>query len=120
MAQKQFPQWSIGAGFRAGAFSHLSPHDRAQLLRLMARIAEQAYRRGAYQSAKLAESDDDLMPKDIYGWRHDMPLDTSPWLDDATVEPAIKRLFADCAELPALGFTAPDDLAGPDDAVSGR
>ena len=120
MAQKQFPQWSIGAGFETGAFSHLSPHDRAQLVRLMARIGEQAYRRGAYQSAKLAKSDDDLMPKDIYGWRHDLPLDKSPWLDDATVEPTIKRLYAECAELPALGFTEADAPADPDDAVGGR
>lgn len=120
MAQKQFPQWSIGAGFETGAFSHLSPHDRTQLVRLMARIAEQAYRRGAYQSAKLAKSDDDLMPKDIYGWRHDLPLDKSPWLDDATVEPAIKRLLAECAELPVLGFTAPDALADTNDDVSDR
>jgi len=120
MAQKQFPQWSIGAGFEAGAFSHLSPHDRIRLVRLMARIAEQAYRRGAYQSAKLAKSGEDLLPKDIYRWRHGLSLDKSPWLDDATVESADKRLFAECAELPTLGLTAPDNLADPDDAVDGR
>lgn len=120
MAQKQFPQWSIGAGFETGAFSHLSPHDRTQLVRLMARVAEQAYRRGAYQSAKLAKCDDNLMPKDIYGWRHGLSLDKSPWLDDATVESAIKRLFAECAELPALGFAEPDTPANPDDVGGDR
>lgn len=120
MVQKQFPRWSIGAGFETGAFSHLSPHDRARLVRLMARVAEQAYRRGAYQSAKLAKGGDELLPKDIYGWRHGLSLDKSPWLDDATVEPAIKRLFAECAELPALGFTAPDAPADPADAMGGR
>ena len=86
----------------------------------MARIAEQAYRRGAYQSAKLAKSGDGLLPRDIYEWRHDLSLDKSPGLDDATVEPAIKRLFAECAELPELGFTAPDAPTDPDDAMGGR
>lgn len=110
MADERFPRWSIGAGFEADAFAHLSTPDQAQLVRLMARIAEQAYRRGVYQCAKLAESDGDLLPKDIYGWRHDLSLDKSPWLDDTTVEPAIERLFAECAELPVLGFTTPDTL----------
>lgn len=120
MADEPFPRWSIGAGFEADTFAHLSPLDRAQLIGLMARIAEQAYRRGVYQCAKLAGSDDDLLPKDIYGWRHELSLDKSPWLDDVTVEPAIERLFAECAELQVLGFTAPDTLDDGTEALGGR
>ena len=70
----------------------------------MARIAEQAYRRGAYQGVKLADEEADLLPHDLYRWRYARSLDQSPWLDDATVEPSTERLYAECEDLEALGF----------------
>lgn len=107
MTDHAFSTKSIAAGFAGQAFSHLDPSDRRKLVTLMARIAEQAYRRGAYQSAKFVGDDSDLLPHDLYSWRHRQTLDQSPWLDDTTIESSIQRLFAECADLEALGFDRP-------------
>ena len=107
MSTHTFSKKSIAAGFAAQAFGHLAPSDRQKLVILMARIAEQAYRRGAYQSVKLAGDDADLLPDDLYNWRYGASLDQSPWLDDTTTEASTERLFAECADLEALGFTKP-------------
>ena len=107
MTDHAFSNKSIAAGFAEQAFGHLDPSDRHRLVTLMARIAEQAYRRGAYQSAKLVGDDSDLLPHDLYSWRNGQSLDQSPWLDDTTIESSIERLFAECADLEALGFDRP-------------
>ena len=114
MTDHAFSDKSIAAGFAEQDFGHLDPSDRRKLVTLMARIAEQAYRRGAYQSVKLVGDDSDLLPRDLFGWRHGRSLDQSPWLDDTTVESSIERLFAECADLEALGFDRPiaDDDSG--------
>ncbi len=107
MTDHTFSTKSIASGFAEQAFRHLDPSDRRKLVLLMARIAEQAYRRGAYQGAKLVGDESDLLPHDLYSWRHSQSLDQSPWLDDATVESSIERLFAECNDLEALGFARP-------------
>lgn len=107
MTDHSFSNKSIASGFAEHAFGHLDPSDRRRLVTLMARIAEQAYRRGAYQSVKLVGDDADLVPHDLYGWRHSRSLDQSPWLDDTTIESSIDRLFAECTDLEALGFDRP-------------
>ena len=107
MTGQTFSNKSIAAGFAGQAFRHLDHSDRRRLITLMARIAEQAYRRGAYQSAKLVGDDSDLLPHDLYSWRHGQSLDQSPWLDDRTIESSIVRLFAECTDLEALGFDRP-------------
>jgi len=107
MSSHAFSDKSIAAGFAAQAFGQLALPDRQKLVVLMARIAEQAYRRGAYQGVKLAGDDADLLPDDLYTWRYGRPLDQSPWLDDTMTEASTERLFAECADLEALGFTKP-------------
>ena len=107
MSSHAFSEKSIAAGFATQAFGHLALRDRQKLVVLMARIAEQAYRRGAYQGVKLAGDDADLLPDDLYNWRYGRPLDQSPWLDDTTTEASTERLFTECGELEALGFTKP-------------
>jgi hypothetical protein len=102
-----FSRKSIAAGFKAQEFAHLAPSDRRRLVSLMARIAEQAYRRGAYQGVKLAGDEPELLPHDLYDWRYGRSLDESPWLDDAMVEPSTERLYANCGDLEALGFDRP-------------
>jgi hypothetical protein len=116
MSSHAFSEKSIAAGFAAQAFGHLAPPDREKLITLMARIAEQAYRRGAYQGVKLAGDDADLLPDDLYSWRYGRPLDQSPWLDDTTTEASIERLYAECGDLEALGFTKPARESEPDKA----
>jgi hypothetical protein len=108
MSSHAFSEKSIAAGFAAQAFGHLDLPDRQKLVVLMARVAEQAYRRGAYQGVKLAGDDADLLPDDLYNWRYGRPLDQSPWLDDTTTEASTERLFTECADLEALGFTKPN------------
>lgn len=107
MSSHEFGARSVAAGFSPLAFEPLTEADRHKFITLMARIAEQAYRRGAYQGAKLTGDDAYLLPKDLYAWRYDQPLDLSPWLDDATIEPSIERLFSEFPELEALGFHRP-------------
>ena len=104
MTSHEFSKKSIAAGLQTEAFRHLDRSDRRKLITLMARIAEQAYRRGAYQGAKLVGDDSDLLPHDLYSWRYGRSLDQSPWLDDTTIESSTERLFAECADLEALGF----------------
>lgn len=107
MTSHAFSEKSIAAGFATDAFGHLDPSDRRKLITLMARIAEQAYRRGAYQGAKLVGDDSDLLPHDLYSWRYGRSLDQSPWLDDTTIELSTQRLFVECADLETLGFDRP-------------
>ncbi len=107
MTSHAFSEKLVAVGFAAQAFGHLDPSDRRKLITLMARIAEQAYRRGAYQGAKLVGDDSDLLPHDLYSWRYGQSLDQSPWLDDTTIELSPERLFAECADLEALGFDRP-------------
>ena len=114
MSSHAFSEKSIAAGFAAQAFGHLSLQDREKLIILMSRIAEQAYRRGAYQGVKLAGDDVDLLPDDLYNWRYGRPLDQSPWLDDTTTEASTERLYTECGELEALGFTKPLQDIEPD------
>ncbi len=109
MTSHAFSEKSIAAGFTAQEFAHLMPSDRRKMMTLMARIAEQAYRRGAYQGVRLAGEEADLLPRDLYSWRYGRSLDQSPWLDDATIEPSTKRLYAECSDLVALGFDNPNE-----------
>ena len=116
MTSGAFLKKSIAAGFNVQEFAHLTPSDRRKLITLMARIAEQAYRRGAYQGVKLAGDETDLLPRDLYDWRYGRSLDQSPWLDDATIESSTERLYAECGDLETLGFERPawDERAAPD------
>lgn len=109
MAQASFAPRSIASGFRGGEFDHLSKNDRYELVKLIARIAEQAYRRGAQHGATLAMEAPHLLPRDFYSWRHVNDLDRSPSLDSPRVEASVERLFAQCKDLTALGFVELND-----------
>lgn len=66
MAQVSFAPRSIASGFDGGEFEHLSKNDRHKLVKLIARIAEQAYRRGAQHGTTLAMEAPHLLPRDFY------------------------------------------------------
>ncbi|MFO1155178.1 MAG: hypothetical protein U1E42_16175 [Rhodospirillales bacterium] len=94
----------VTKGFRDGRFVSVAERDRRDLLKLMARVAEQAYRRGAQQGAGLA--DRPSFRADLGAWRYTPALDLSPWIDSPRVTTSLERLEAECGEdLRRLGFS---------------
>ena len=93
----------VTKGFRDGRFLSLTERDRKDLLRLIARIAEQAYRRGAQQGAGLAHRP--WFRADLGEWRYTPSLDVSPWVDSPRMTTSLERLDGECGEdLRRLGF----------------
>jgi hypothetical protein len=73
----------------------------------MARVAEQAYRRGVQQGAGLAGKSS--FRGDLWEWRYRPSLDLSPWVDRPTTTTSLDRLDAECGEqLRGLGFCKND------------
>jgi hypothetical protein len=67
---------------RARRFVDLADRDKRDILKLMARVAEQAYRRGVQQGAGLAGKSS--FRGDLWEWRYRPSLDLSPWVDSPT------------------------------------
>jgi hypothetical protein len=73
----------------------------------MARVAEQAYRRGVQQGAGLAGKSS--FRGDLWEWRYRPSLDLAPWVDSSTTTTSLDRLDAECGEqLRGLGFSSND------------
>ena len=97
----------VAKGFRQRRFFDLSDRDKRDILKLMARVAEQAYRRGVQQGAGLA--DKSSFRGDLWEWRYRPSLDLSPWVDRPTTTTSLDRLDAECGEqLRELGFCKND------------
>ena len=93
----------VAKGFRQRRFFVLSDRDKRDLLKLMARVAEQAYRRGVQQGAGLAGNSS--FRGDLWEWRYRPSLDLSPWVDSPTTTTSLDRLEAECGEqLQEFGF----------------
>jgi hypothetical protein len=93
----------VAKGFRQRRFFALSDRDKRDILKLMARVAEQAYRRGVQQGAGLAGKSS--FRGDLWEWRYRPSLDLSPWVDSPTTTTSLDRLEAECGEqLRELGF----------------
>src|SRR5512134_3568806 len=76
----------------------------------MARVAEQAYRRGVQQGAGLAGKSS--FRGDLWEWRYRPSLDLSPWVDSPTTTTSLDRLDAECGEqLRELGFCNHSDAS---------
>jgi hypothetical protein len=102
----------VTKGFRDGRFVSVAERDRRDLLKLMARVAEQAYRRGAQQGAGLAQRPS--FRADLGAWRYTPALDLSPWIDSPRVTTSLERLEAECGEgLRRLGFSCNDSASRP-------
>ena len=86
----------VTKGFRDQRFLSLSERDKRDILKLMARVAEQAYRRGAQQGAGLAGKPS--FRGDLWEWRYRPSLDLSPWVDHPTTTTSLDRLDAECGE----------------------
>ena len=97
----------VAKGFRRRRFFDLSDSDKRDMLKLMARVAEQAYRRGVQQGAGLAGKPS--FRSDLWEWRYRPALDLSPWIDRPTKTTSLARLDAECGEsLRAIGFAKND------------
>jgi hypothetical protein len=97
----------VAKGFRQRRFFALSDRDKRDILKLMARVAEQAYRRGVQQGAGLASKSS--FRGDLWAWRYGPSLDLSPWVDRPTTTTSRDRLDAECGEqLQQLGFCKND------------
>ena len=106
------PKWAIAArggrgggpvmGFHDGRFVALSESDKRDVLKLMARVAEQAYRRGAQQGAGLAQRPS--FRADLGEWRYGPSLDLSPWVDSPRMTTSLERLDGECGELRRIGL----------------
>jgi hypothetical protein len=86
----------VTKGFRDGRFLSLSERDKRDVLKLMARVAEQAYRRGAQQGAGLAQRP--CFRADLGEWRYQPSLDLSPWVDSPRMTTSLERLDGECGE----------------------
>ena len=97
----------VAKGFRQRRFCDLSDRDKRDMLKLMARVAEQAYRRGVQQGAGLAGKPS--FRGDLWEWRYRPSLDLSPWIDHPTTTTSLDRLDTECGEpLRELGFAKSD------------
>ena len=105
---RHFASYSVAAALKPDAFAHLDKHTRAQLVRLMARIAEKAYRRGVQHGATLTKSP--LLRDDLSTWRYRPGADLSPWADSPTTTTSVHRLFSEHGVvLHQLGFEEPEE-----------
>ena len=97
----------VAKGFRRWRFFDLSDRDKRDMLKLMARVAEQAYRRGVQQGAGLAGKPS--FRGDLWEWRYRPSLDLSPWIDRPTTTTSLARLDAECGKsLGGIGFAKND------------
>lgn len=89
-----------------GEFDHLSPQDRKKLRRLMARIAERSYRRGAQQGAYLHSiRHPGMVPiNKLHDWRYLPSLDLSPGLDTRLRRPSLDLLDQEQPDLWKIGL----------------
>jgi len=83
-------------GIRDDALAHLTPKDKALVLRLLARVSEQSYRRGAQQGATIKDIRPGSLPTDLGAWRYGQSLDKAPGVDGFNCEGAEWRLQAEC------------------------
>jgi hypothetical protein len=94
----KFSTVSLAAGLRHGEFDELDKRTKKKLIRLMARIAEQSYRRG-YQHGTLPSRTVD--PAVL---RFERSLDKAPFTDSKMSFTSIERLRMECGVLREIGF----------------
>ncbi|KMS53608.1 hypothetical protein V474_22780 [Novosphingobium barchaimii LL02] len=79
--------------------AQIKENDANTLVKLLARVGEEAYRRGFQKGASVGMREPDRLPRDLHVWRYGTPLDISPWGDSPQAEEAEHRLMAECTEL---------------------
>jgi hypothetical protein len=81
-------------GIPEETFAKLDARTFGYLLKVMARVAERAYRRGAQQGVHIAQNRPQDLPKDLGDWRYGPSADKSVGLDTNTkfATTAVERL----------------------------
>lgn len=104
-----FDDTSSKFGLVEGEFEHLDGKTKNQLVKLMSRIMERAYRRGVQQALELYKKDaiDDWITCEPWNYRYDKSLATSIGLDGFTTT-SIERLFIE-EKLESIGLYEKND-----------
>jgi len=76
-----------------GVLAGLTREQKQAVVKLMARISEASYRRGAQQGVTFQRDRAADLPISMASWRYDTRQDISPWLDSNMVENAEDRLM---------------------------
>jgi hypothetical protein len=97
----------ITQGIPRDMIAAMTADQREAVVRLMARAAEAAYRRGAQQGVMLTANRPDDMRTDLHDWRYGLSLDDAPWLDDCRKETSVSRLFIEHGDLRSFGLGFP-------------
>ena len=63
------------------AFGDLDPKTKKHLIKILARVAERAYRRGAQQGVHFARTKPQVLPQCMHDWRYCTSVDNSIGLD---------------------------------------
>lgn len=100
---------NVTHGLPDDALGGLDDRTKRLLIRLMARVAESAYRRGAQQGAHIALTRPNDLPRKLANWRFCPSTDISPGLDDPAMRPpSNERLFMENPGLRRLGLPDPE------------
>ena len=92
--------------------STLSPTTKLKLLKLIARISEQSFRRGFQQGHFTAESGTHPVKVDLGEWRFSLSPDLAPSPHGYTKTTAMERLYVECGgKHPGDGDSLDDLLA---------
>ena len=106
MTSGDFNSRSAAYGLKEGEFDDLDPKVKKRLLKLMSRISEMSYRRGAQHGAFLIGGVTEGQEYErIAKWRFRSSLDRSVGVDGRkVVTDAMKRLFIEYKCLSRIGF----------------
>ncbi len=101
-----FMEQSVAYGLHMQEFENIEEDKRKKLIRLMARIMESSYRRGAQQSLYMERNGGTptlCSERELYEYRYDPDIDTSVGITGFTSS-SIDRLFTEYRVLQHLGF----------------
>jgi hypothetical protein len=96
-----FLSCSVAHGLEMGEFDSLPPRIKKKMIRLMARVAENSYRRG-FQHGVVIGGRRCIEPEEL---RFRRSLDKSPYTDKPRMgHSSVDRLFMECRVLNELGL----------------
>lgn len=102
-------------GIPENAFDALDARTRNFMIKVMARVAERAYRRGAQQGVHIAQNRPQHLPENLHDWRYVTSADKSAALDDPYyVTTAVERLEMESGDFSKVirRSQKADDVAG--------
>lgn len=98
---------NAAAGIERDAFVGLLPEQLDLIVTLLARVGENAYRRGFQQGVTMAENRPETIRANLHGWRYGYQADDAPEADCNRISTSADRLFIEHPELRHLGLREP-------------